>query len=71
MVAPARGDVRGRAGMGGVGAATTATSLDDCVERERESGCECVWEARGEESLKPLIKNNRINSIIFGAGWRR
>ncbi len=65
MVAPAWGGVGGRAGMGGVGAATAAAALDNCVERK------CVWVAGVEESLTPLIKNNRITSIIFGAGWRR
>jgi hypothetical protein len=72
-VAPARGDVGGQAGVGRVGAAMAATSLDDHVEHERESGhkFEHVWETRGEESLTPLIKNNRINLIIFGAQWRR
>ncbi len=43
------GDVGGRAGVERVGAATAATSLDDHMERERESDCKCkrVWEARG------------------------
>ncbi len=75
MVALARGDVGGWVGMRGVRAATAATSLDDRVERKSESksGRECkpVWEARGEELLMPLIENNRINFIIFGAQWRR
>jgi hypothetical protein len=67
MVAPARGGVGGWAGMGGVGAATVATSLDYCVERK------CVWEAGGEELLTPLIKNNIINLIFLehdGGGSR-
>ncbi len=47
--------------------AMAATSLDDCVERKHESGHKCkhVWEAGGEESLTPPIKNNIINSIIL------
>jgi hypothetical protein len=75
MVALAQGDVGGWVVIKGVVAATAATSLDNCVERESESKsrCECkrVWEARGEELLMPLIKNNRIHLIIFGARWRR
>jgi hypothetical protein len=53
--------------MGGVRAAMAATSLDNCMERKHKSSCKCerVWEAGGGESLTPLIKNNRINSIIF------
>jgi hypothetical protein len=49
--------------------AMAATSLDDCVERECESGrkCERVWEAGGEELLTLLIKNNRIHLIMFEA----
>ncbi len=59
MVALSRGDVGGWAGVGGGGLATAATSLEDRVECERE------WEAGGKELLTLLIKNNRINLIIF------
>jgi hypothetical protein len=70
MVALAWRDVGGWAGMlGRGGAAVAATSLDDHVERECKCGRECKheWEAGGDESLAPLIKNNKINLIIFGA----
>ncbi len=65
MVVPAWGGVGGWAGMGGVGAVMAAAALDDHVERKR------VWVAGGEELLMPLIKNKRIDLIIFGVQWRR
>jgi hypothetical protein len=43
MVALAREGVGGRAGVGGVGAATAAAALDDRVD------CERVWVAVGED----------------------